>query len=140
MSAPGVRLSKGNRETLNQGALELNGRFRFNGASDPTSFVGGWISSVAHTGTGIWTITMKAPFIKNIGVFSRHVSLELDASANSTVSFGPISLSAGTIVVRVYTDAGTSALADIAAGSNAGNWCHLTLILKKSKQRDGSGL
>jgi hypothetical protein len=43
-------------------------------------------------------------------------------------------------VVRVQTEsAGTLALADIAPGSNDGNWCNVELTVKYSKAIDGSG-
>jgi hypothetical protein len=115
----------------------LSGRFRFNTASNPTSVVGSAIESVAHTATGVWTVTLKPEFRGWRGVLSAHCTLELDASANAVAHLGPMVASAGTIVVRSLT-AGT--LANIAAGSNAGNWCHLSLLFKYGISRDGSGI
>ncbi len=76
-----------------------------------------------------------------IGNYARVVGLELDASALSFATMGAYNPTTGTIIVRVYTEgAGTLALADVAAGSNNGNWCHILLDNKFRKNADGSGL
>lgn len=123
------------------GVVRLHGRFRFNGASAPTSVIGNWVSSVAHTATGVWTVTLAQRFRKWRGPLSAHVSLELDAAALTFLQLGALDEAAGTVIVRAFTEsAGTLAAADIAAGSNDGNWCHLTLVLKYSTTGDGSGI
>lgn len=141
MSLRRKKLSKGSVQTAHPNEVHLVGKFRFNGASNPTNVRGNWISSVARTNTGIWTVTMKSAYQKLYGAYSRHVSLELDASALSMLTMGDYSTTAGTFIVRGYTEAaGTLALADIAAGSNNGNWCHMMLVLKASNVPDNSGL
>jgi hypothetical protein len=119
----------------------VDGRFRFNGSSAPTSVVGAAVQSVAHTATGVWTVTLKPQFRNWRGVLSRQVSLELDASALTVLHMGPAVAAAGTFVVRAQTEAaGTLALANVASGSNAGNWCHFSLLLKYGTSKDGSGV
>lgn len=141
MSLRRKKLSKGSTQTPHGNEVELMGRFRFNGASAPTSKIGNWIASIAHTATGVWTVTMKDPYKKVYGAYSRQVSLEMDASALNVISMGAYDATLGTFIVRVYTEAaGTLALADVAAGSNAGNWCHMRLSLKASNIPDNSGL
>lgn len=117
----------------------LAGGFQFNGASAPTTTTGRWISSVAHTSTGVWTVTMGTEYWNWQKKIAMTATLELDASALSFVTLGAATASAGTLVVRAYTEsASTLALADIAAGSNDGNWCHLALVLKYTTAVDGS--
>lgn len=87
----------------------LHGSFQFNGASAPTNIVGNWIDSVAHTSTGVWTLTMKEGFWNWATLLDRHVSLELDASAGYTLSFGAIDKTAGTIIVRALDSSGIQA-------------------------------
>ena len=131
-----------NDQQTHIGVVRLHGRFRFNGSSAPTSLIGNWLSSVAHTATGIWTVTLHNRFAKWRGVVAAHATLEVDANADlSFVQLGALTASAGTVIVRAFTEgAGTLAAADIAAGSNNGNWCHLTLALKYSSTGDGSGI
>jgi hypothetical protein len=134
------KMSRGSIKTSHGDEVCLMGRFRFNGSSAPTSLVGNWISSVAHTGTGIWTVTMKPSFRKLYGAYARQVTLEADAAATiaaAALTIGAYDTAAGTFIVRNHT---SGSLADIAAGSNLGNWCHMTLWLKASHKRDGSGL
>jgi hypothetical protein len=141
MSLRRKKLSKGTTQTPHGSEVELTGRFRFNGSSDPTSKIGNWISSVAHTSTGVWTVTMKDPYKKLYGAYARNVSLEMDASALNVINMGAYDEALGTFIIRVYTEsAGTLALADIAAGSNDGNWCHMRLSIKASNRPDNSGL
>ena len=126
---------------LHKGTVRVTGRFRFNGSSAPTSVIGRGISSVAHTSTGVWTVTLDSELQNAVGLVKFQATLELDASAVTFVTQGAVSLSAGTFIVRAYTEStGAFALADVAAGSNNGNWCHLDIELKFSGAEDGSGL
>lgn len=127
--------------TVHKGVVYLEGSFQFNGSSAPTNVVGAFIDSVAHTSTGVWTITLKEEFRSWQGILSRVGSLEFDSSSLSVFHWGPAAASAGTLVVRVQTEStDTLALADVAAGSNDGNWFHFLLALKYSTVPDGSGV
>jgi len=118
-----------------KGEIILSGHFYPDTAANPSTVRGSWISSVAHTATGVWTITMKEKFRGWIGVLGAHVSLQLNAYADSNIQFGAMDLDNGTIIVRAGT-AGVAA--DIAA--NANNIVFVTLHLKYSGAEDGSGL
>lgn len=127
--------------TSHGGNVMLVGRWRFNGASAPTSIKANWITSVARTSTGVWTLTINTAYRSWVANSVVIASLELDAAGLSFISTGAYSTSAGTLVVRAYTEsAGTLAAADIAAGSNNGNWCHMIVINKEETITDGSGL
>ena len=122
-----------------KGEIRLSGSFRPNGSSAPTVWYGNWISSIAHTDTGVWTITMKEKFRGWQGAFAMLVSARFATLSLSIVQFGAVDLDAGTIVIDVATEgAGTLAAADIA--SNAANWIDIELVLKYDKSQDGSGL
>lgn len=122
---------------LHTGIYRVEGKFRFNTASDPTSIIGRGISSVSHDSTGVWTVTLDSELQNAQGVVHMQATLELDAAADSHVQVGAFTEAAGTLVVRVHTG---GSLADVAAGSNDGNWCHLSIALKFSEAEDGSGL
>lgn len=128
--------------STHKGEFVAHFRFRFNGASAPTSVIGDGIASVAHTGTGIWTVTLDPEFFPTNGTFANQATLEMDADASlSVIQLGKFDKTAGTLVVRVFTEtAGTLAAADIAAGSNNGNWAHITMALKVGSAPDGGGL
>ena len=121
------------------GVLQVCGGFRFNTASDPTSFMGNTIASVVHTSTGVWTVTLVSALKNARGVISLGApGLELDSSALTFLTWGKADFAAGTYIVRAYTEsAGSLALADIAAGSNRGNWCHFRMNLKYGTERQG---
>lgn len=122
-----------------KGEIVLTGIFWTNAGSAPTSVVGSWISSVAHTATGVWTITMKEKYRGWIGLLGCDVSLSMNALGLSIVQFGAMDLDAGTIIIRAATESGgTLAAADIAA--NANNFISVTLRLKYSGAEDASGL
>jgi len=126
-------------ETPHKGEIVLTGIFWTNGSSAPTALVGSWISSVAHTATGVWTITMAEKFRGWVGLLGCDVSLSMNALGLSIVQFGAIDLDAGTVIIRAATESGgTLAAADIAA--NANNFISVTLRLKYNKSPDGSGL
>lgn len=130
------------RDTIqgpHKGEIILAGSFRPNAASAPTVYRGNWISSIAHTATGVWTITMKEKFRGWQGIVACAVSLRMNALALTILQFGAIDLDAGTIIIRGATESGgTLAAADIA--SNANNWIDVVLHLKYDKSQDGSGL
>lgn len=132
-------------EQLHLGTVRVEGSFRFDTTTDPSDtagyVLGRGISNVAHTSTGVWTVTLDDELLNSQGLICAQVTLELDASALTNLELGAFDAAAGTQIVRAYTEAaGTTALADIAAGSNRGNWCHLTWVLKFSTAQDGSGL
>lgn len=124
-------------KTSSGGLVMLVGRFRFNGASAPTTIKANWITSIAHTSTGIWTITVSTAYRTWVANACRQVSLELDTGNDTQLHFGPYDVSAGTLVVRATTG---GAYDSVAAGSNAGNWCQLLLFNKEAPIVDGSGL
>lgn len=118
-----------------KGEIVLTGIFWTNADSNPASVIGSWISSVAHTDTGVWTITMKEKFRGWVGLLGAHVSLSMNAYADSNIQLGAMDLDAGTVIVRNGTG---GVAADIAA--NANNFISVTLHLKYSKAEDASGL
>lgn len=126
-------------KTPHKGEIVLAGIFWTNADSNPATVVGSWISSVAHTATGVWTITMKEKFRGWVGLLGCDVSLSMNALGLSIVQFGAMDLDAGTVIIRAATESGgTLAAADIAA--NANNFISVTLRLKYSNADDGSGL
>jgi hypothetical protein len=127
------------RTPVKTGVL-LAGSFRFNGASAPTTVIGD-VASVVRNGAGIWTVTFKTE-LKSRGVVCALASLELDAAADlSFIQTGPFTAASGTMQVRVFTEGGgTIAAADIAAGSNRGNWCHIIGLQKFGTAPDYSGI
>lgn len=129
-------------ETSSKGAVTLFGKFRPNGASDPATanIYGNWISSVVHTATGRWTVTMNTEFRKaqgELAVFAQD-TVPAGTALVATKALQP-DLSAGTFIVESLTEAaGTLALADIA--SDAAHWIYLSLTIKVSTAPDGSGV
>lgn len=124
------------------GALQVCGAFRFDTATAPSKFTGNTIKSVAHTSTGVWTVTLVDALKNARGVLSLgSPGLELDSSALTFLTWGKADFAAGTYIVRAYTEsAGSLALADIAAGSNRGNWCHFRMNLKYGTERQGDNI
>jgi len=140
MAAP-YALTRQTAETTHKGEIRLSGSFIPNTAGTPAAagIRGNWIASVAHTNTGIWTITIKAGYRGLRGLISAHCSLQLASAALSFVQLGAIDLAAGTVVVCNFTEgAGTLALADIAA--NANNRICVELVCKWLPVKDGSGI
>jgi len=125
------------------GVVRLCGRFYPNGASAPTKFYGNWISSIAHASPGIYTITVKPAFRAAMSLLGSFLSLNVPVGGLATyrLAFGPIDLSAGTVVVHSYSDAdgyyGAPILADIAA--EASTFISVELVLKETALADGSG-
>lgn len=126
-------------ESTHKGEVRLSGSFRPNGSSTPTVWYGNWISSIAHTATGVWTITIKEKYRGLQGALAILVSARFNAFSPTVIQLGAIDLDAGTIVVM----AGTESASDIAAAdiaSNANNWIDLELCLQYTKTPDGSGI
>ena len=121
-------------ETCHKGEVVLAGRFRPNGASTPTVWYGNWISSIAHTATGVWTVTIKPAFRGMVGHHAAQLSLMSNALVATAIQFGAIDWSAGTIIIRGYTTT-SGAAADIA--SNANTWIDLLFVMKYMKIPDG---
>ncbi len=99
-----------------QGVLQQEVRFPCGflaaSAASPTVFYGAgarMFTSIAHTSTGIWTITIKAKFRLDVLAFSG-LSIKRVSAADDNLQFGPYSKTNGTIVVRVHTG---GSLADI---------------------------
>lgn len=131
-------------EGPHKGEVLLDGKFRPNDASAPTAAMifGNWISSIAHTATGKWTITMKDDFKNLIGWHSLHVTLST-ATAQPTISVsgGAIDLAAGTIVIHAAAEdgvSGISAASNIAA--DADTFISVSLSVKYDTSPDGSNL
>lgn len=124
------------QESSQPGCVLLHGGFAFNGAAAPTGIFGNWILSIVHTGTGIWTITLKPDF-RGLQLIARLVALSLAASADANIHMGPYDRVAGTLVVRVLT---AGSLADVAAGTD--NYCFLELVVASDAGlvADGGGL
>lgn len=126
-------------ESSHKGELRFAGSFRPNGSSTPTIWYGNWISSIAHTATGVWTITMKEKYRGLQGILAAIVSARFNALSLTVIQLGAIDLDAGTIIIRAATESGgTLAAADIA--SNANNWIDLDISLQYTKTPDGSGI
>lgn len=128
-------------ETTHKSIVTLEGSFIPNGSGTPAAsgIIGNWIDSVAHTSTGVWTVTIKEGFRGFQGITSKHLTLQFDTASPSLVQYGAIDLDAGTIVIRVYTEStGTLALADIAADPD--NRIDILIHAKSSPIPDGSGI
>lgn len=135
------------RQTLegpHKSEVVLNGKFNPNGSSNPTSAMiyGAWISSVAHTATGKWTITMKEAYRGARGWLSCQVSLGTSSDQPEvSVRHGAIDLAAGTIVVFASDEddtSGISAAADVAY--NAATFISVSIAIKTEKIPDGSNI
>lgn len=125
-------------EGVHKNEVILTGGFYPNGSSTPATVVGAWISSVAHTATGVWTITIAERY-RAYALVSAIVSLRMNALGLSIIQFGAIDVSSGSVIVRVATEgAGTLVAADIAA--NANNFIDVMLVVKTNNTPDGTGL
>ena len=119
-------------ETSQKSEVRLSGGFRTNGGASPTVLYGNCIQSVARTGAGTYTVTLKRGF-RFLDIVSKQCSLQLAAAADSKVQWGPYDKAAGTQVVVTITGA---AAADIAA--NADNIVWLEWIARCGIVPDGS--
>ncbi len=129
------------KETTHKSIVELEGHFRPNTSSACTSaqIVANWILSVAHTATGVYTVTMKTSYRNLQGVLAATGSLRIAGTALSWGRLGAIDLAAGTIVCYTFTEASdTTALADITAAS--GSCFDIRLALQYAPIVDGSGI
>jgi hypothetical protein len=119
-------------ETSNKAEVRVNGGFSPNGSSDPTAFFGRCISSVAHTSTGVWTVTLKNEF-KGMSLYGKYLSVQLAASADVAAHFGAYDRDAGTLVIRNLTG---GSLADIAAATD--NYIFFELVARYDDVKDGT--
>ncbi len=115
--------------------VRLTGRFEFNGASAITAaqITAVWIESIAHTATGVWTVTVK-PAFRAQAMLAMQATLELAAAGDSQVNLRPYNVALGTFIIDVQTGAATPA--DLATT----NFCSLGLDAKYSGAPDGSGV
>jgi hypothetical protein len=124
------------------GEILLSGRFQPNGSGAISDIVGAWITSVARTAAGIYTITMATKFQDFAGYYSAHATLQTTtAQPTVSVGIGAISLSAGTVVVHTAIEdgvSGISAAGDVSA--TTGTYINVFLSMKYGGSPDGSGL
>jgi hypothetical protein len=128
-------------ETTHKSIVEFSGGFLPNGSSacSASHIRANWILSVAHTATGVYTVTMKSEYRNLQGVLSAVGSLRIAGTALSWGRIGAIDLSAGTIVCYTFTEASdTTALADIT--QDAGSSFDIILQLQYAPIVDGSGI
>lgn len=106
--------------------------FATNGASAPTTLFGEEISSVAHTATGVWTVTFKTLAAVTIKHASCH--LQLTTATGVFAQCGAYSAAGGvnpTLVINAGTTAsGSWALTDVAAATGSNVW--IQLVVKNS--------
>jgi len=100
-------------KSLKRGTLHVEGSFAVDGSGDPTTIKGIGFS-VAHTTTGVYTITFSD---KYQDLISADVSLMYNALEDKVVQLGAWSKTNSTLVIRVYDISGTGA-ADIASATN----------------------
>jgi hypothetical protein len=103
------------------------GSFRTNATDDPSTFRGDIISSVTETGTGLFTVT-----VRDLGyeVLACVPSLQLGTVADKDVMLTGIDTSALTLTIQ--TVASSTGLAVAAPASDATNWVHLILVLRRT--------
>jgi hypothetical protein len=119
----------------------LAGSFLVNGASAPVAaeIYGNWIESIAHTATGVWTITIKSRYRSSFGLLAAFVSLMEASGVGSVVELESVDLSAGTVVVNAFedgTDSGHVA-SDLVDGDDR---ISVELVIQSTSIHDGSGL
>src|SRR5262245_4022172 len=121
-------------ETTNKGAVHVHCGFQPNAGSSPTAAMiyGNAIASVARTGAGTYTVTLK-PEYKNLDLIAKHISLQLAAAGDSKAIAGPYVKAAAT--QQVFTITGAAA-ADIA--NNADNIVWLSLVFRTAIVNDGT--
>lgn len=122
-----ARTGTSNMKTAGTNYLEIKGSFLPDTANTPTGLVGKGIASVAHTATGVFTVTLSD---KYSGWVSGHTSLQMASATNIASQFGAIDVvTAKTIVIRTYTP-GTNTAVDIAA--DAANRVCFSITVKQS--------
>ncbi len=113
---------------IDQGVVAIQGSFAPNGSSavDSASNLGrGW--SVAHTSTGLFTITLDQNYR---ALLAGSCSLQLATGDDKMAQFGAIDVTtAKTVQIRVWDISG-AAVADIAA--DPGNRIHFQLMIRDS--------
>ncbi len=113
-------------ESCHKPEVRLAGGFRTNAGASPTTAMlyGNFIESVARTGAGTYTVTLK-PEWRNRRAVSMRADIQLAAGGDSKAQLGAYVASAGTLVVRTIT---TAAAADIAADPDNKVWFELVLL------------
>ena len=99
--------------SLNRGTAHIEGSFAVDGSGDPTTIKGTGFS-VAHTTTGVYTVTLSD---KYQALIAAHASLMLNSADDKYVQLGAWSTANSTLVIRVWDDS-AGALADIASHAN----------------------
>lgn len=107
-------------DTLGGPVTLITGSFATNSTSDPAaaSHVGSYATemwTVAHSGTGYYTITFK-PTMYQVVASTAH--LQLNTPDGSIATIKSASISAGVLTVVVYTLSESGSAADIAANAN----------------------
>lgn len=117
-------------QALGKKRVVIAGSFRPNGSSAVDNTLNTGLGfSVVRDDVGDFTITLEDRFN---GIDSAQISLELAAPGDSNVNFGDIDVvTAGTLIVSIFTAAVTADLAD-----DANNRVHFSLTLKNTNIRD----
>ena len=127
-------------KTSHVGNVALFGCWAPNGSSATAAanIHANWIASVAHTDTGVYTVTLKTKFW-NMNLVHVSAQLRMGTWADSVAQVGAVDMSAGTIVVNTCTEnAGALTAADIAADSS--NWVDMILVCQYGNVIDGSNV
>ncbi len=111
--------------TIDQSVVPIQGSFAPDTASPVTSVLGRGFS-VAHTSTGLFTITLDQVYQ---ALLAANCSIQLATGDDKMVQFGAIDMAARTIQIRVW-DISAAAVADVAA--NANNRIHFQLMVRDS--------
>lgn len=117
-------------QILGKKRVVIAGSFRPNGSGTVDNALNTGLGfSVVRDDVGDFTITLEDRFN---GIDSAQISLELAAPGDSNVNFGDIDVvTAGTLIVSVFTAGVTADLAD-----DANNRVHFNLTLKNTNIRD----
>jgi hypothetical protein len=121
------RMWQPHQGSLDVGVVAVQGSFAPNGGSAVSAASNkgkGW--SVAHTSTGLFTITLEDVYP---AMLSATATLQLATAADQFVQIGAIDLSAKTVQIRVW-DVSAAAVADVAADAN--NRINFRLIFRNS--------
>lgn len=128
-------------ETTHKSNVALIGSWRPNGASATAAanIRANWITSVTHSATGTYLVTLDTEYRSMNGPVHLSANLRMGSGALSWARGGAYDSSAGTIVVYTFTEAAdTTALADIA--SDADSWVDMTVVFQRSNVVDGSNV
>jgi hypothetical protein len=126
-------------QSTHQAEKRLTGMFVVKGTSAPTSVYGNWIESIAHTATGVWTITIKSRYRSTFGLLGFNVSLLEATPLGSRVELKSYDLSAGTVVVCAWAEDayGVAAASDLNTSTDK---ISVELVIQSTSIKDGSGL